>query len=280
MANRNFIQHAAAINNEQPTGFRVGSGAGTFLLQRLLIFAMRLRRQIKEHSAVPPAACRRPLWATLPRTLLIFVTAASLVVVGMAPSDHAKFRISVSVAGWIPVTEFDIQFYNVDNTTKKSSQGSNIPRPNTPWGQKVSRPRQKTDVPTETPTRKLTTLSNITTSKLVNVQSSHTVLELTVNRYFLGWLLITSLLFMMQAPAGGGGRRGLGRVPDPPSYDPAQERTMPFRLWTQKLMIWSILAIDMDQGQQCAAIINQLRGDAALIGQTCPTWTSPKEDSS
>ena len=40
---------------------------------------------------------------------------------------------------------------------------------------------------------------------------------------------------------------------------------MPFRLWTQKLMIWSILAIDMDQGQQCAAIINQLRGDAALM---------------
>ena len=136
MANRNFIQHAAAINNEQPTGFRVGSGAGTFLLQQLLIFAMRLRRQIKEHSAVPPAACRRPLWATLPRTLLIFVAAASLAVVGMAPSDHANFRISISVAGWIPLTEFDLQFYNVDNATKKSSQGSNIPRPNIPWDRK------------------------------------------------------------------------------------------------------------------------------------------------
>ena len=30
-------------------------------------------------------------------------------------------------------------------------------------------------------------------------------------------------------------------------------------------MIWSILAIDMDQGQQAAAIIHQLRGDAALM---------------
>ena len=132
-------------------------------------------------------------------------------------------------------------------------------------GQKVSRPRQRTDVPTDTPDRKLSTLSNITASNLVNVKSPHTMLELTVNHYFLGWLLITSLLFMMQAAAGGGGRRGVGRVLDPPSYDPAQERTLPFRLWTQKLMIWSILAIDMDQGQQCVAIINQLRGDAALM---------------
>ena len=31
-------------------------------------------------------------------------------------------------------------------------------------------------------------------------------------------------------------------------------------------MIWCILAIDMDQCQQCAAIINQLRGDAAQVG--------------
>ena len=32
-------------------------------------------------------------------------------------------------------------------------------------------------------------------------------------------------------------------------------------------MIWSILAIEMDQGQQAAAIISQLRGDAALMAQ-------------
>ena len=30
-------------------------------------------------------------------------------------------------------------------------------------------------------------------------------------------------------------------------------------------MVWSILAIDMGQGKQAAAIISQLRGDAALM---------------
>ena len=109
MAFRTFIQTTAAAEHEQSTGFRVGSGAGTFLLQRLLLFAMQLWQKIKEHSAVPPATCRRPLWATLPRSLSILVTAAALVVVGMTPGDHAKLRISVSVAGWIPVTEADLQ---------------------------------------------------------------------------------------------------------------------------------------------------------------------------
>ena len=151
MAIRADTQTTAAAEHEQSTGFRVGSGAGTFLLQRLLLFAMQLWRKINEHSAVPPATCRRPLWATLPRSLSILVTAAALVVVGMVPGDHAKLRISVSVAGWIPVTEADLQIYNVDTTTKSSSQGSNIPRPNTLWAQQVSRLRQKTDVPTEPP---------------------------------------------------------------------------------------------------------------------------------
>ena len=99
MAFRTFIQTTAAAEHEQSTGFRIGSGAGIFLLQRLPLFAMRLRRKIKEHSARRPASCRRPPWATLPRSLLILVTAAALVVVGMTPGDHAKLRISVSVAG-------------------------------------------------------------------------------------------------------------------------------------------------------------------------------------
>ena len=116
-------------------------------------------------------------------------------------------------------------------------------------------------------------------SKLIDLSSPHThalvqgracigkVLELIVNHYSAEWLLITSVLYMMQAAAGGGGRRGMGRVPDPLSYDTAHERTHPFRQWTQKLMIWPILAIHMDQGHQAAAIISQLRGDAALMAQ-------------
>jgi len=72
-------------------------------------------------------------------------------------------------------------------------------------------------------------------------------------------------LCLMQAPQGGQNRNRMGKVPDPPSYDPAHERMFPFRLYTQKLMIWAILAVDMDEGQQCASIANALRGDAALL---------------
>ena len=55
----------------------------------------------------------------------------------------------------------------------------------------------------------------------------------------------------------------MGRIPDPPSWNPAHERTNPFRVWTQKLMVWGILAADLDDAQQCAAIVNQLGGDAS-----------------
>ena len=66
---------------------------------------------------------------------------------------------------------------------------------------------------------------------------------------------------------GGGGRRGqMARVPDPPSYDPADEQRHPFRDYTQRLMIWGILAAELDPGQQCASIIDKLRGDAQVLG--------------
>ena len=66
---------------------------------------------------------------------------------------------------------------------------------------------------------------------------------------------------------GGPPRRGqLARVPDPPSYDPADERRNPFRQYTQRLMIWAILAAELDPGQQCASIIDKLRGDAQVLG--------------
>ena len=70
---------------------------------------------------------------------------------------------------------------------------------------------------------------------------------------------------MMQPmrPQGGGAR--LGRVPDPPSWDPAHEATNPFRVWAQKLMVWGILAADLDDAQQAAAIVDQLGGDAAQL---------------
>ena len=157
MAIKSFILTTAAEQSDQVHGFRVGSGAGYDLLQRLLLFALQHRRRTTRNSEALPALCRRPPWVTFPRFLWILATAATFVVVGMTPSDHAKLKISVSVAGLIPVTEADIQFHNVDLTTKSSSPGSNIPRPNTLWVHQVSRPRQQTVVPTGTPTRRLTT---------------------------------------------------------------------------------------------------------------------------
>ena len=85
----------------------------------------------------------------------------------------------------------------------------------------------------------------------------------------LAWLIakLTTIPALMFMQAGGGQRRGqMARVPDPPSYDPANERREPFRLYTQRLMIWAILAADLDPGQQCASIINMLRGDAQVLG--------------
>ena len=93
------------------------------------------------------------------------------------------------------------------------------------------------------------------------------VLERTVNRYFTTWLLVASLLYMMQAAARGGDRRDIGHVPDHPSYDPAHERTQLFTEWTQQFMIWCTLAKDLNQWQKASAIFSQLRGEAGIMAQ-------------
>ena len=81
-------------------------------------------------------------------------------------------------------------------------------------------------------------------------------------------LSIGCLCQMMGQGGGGGGRGRLGRVPDPPSWDPANERTHSFRDYTQELMIWGVLAVDMDPAQQAAAIINRLQGEARRLGHS------------
>ena len=54
----------------------------------------------------------------------------------------------------------------------------------------------------------------------------------------------------------------LARVPDPPAWNPDANSAMPFRTWTQRLMVWGILAVDLDPSQQCAAIVERLGGSA------------------
>ena len=57
----------------------------------------------------------------------------------------------------------------------------------------------------------------------------------------------------------------LARIPDPPPWNPDSHQgqgNISFKAWTQRLMQWSILAVDLDEGQQCAAIVHQLGGSA------------------
>ena len=69
------------------------------------------------------------------------------------------------------------------------------------------------------------------------------------------------LVLSQMVPGGGRGGGGGGRR-DPPSYDPREEATYPFRYWMQDLLAWTILATDLDAPQQSAAIILQLKGPA------------------
>ena len=77
------------------------------------------------------------------------------------------------------------------------------------------------------------------------------------NFYFIAAAFL-ALTGMMQ------GARGarLARIPDPPSWNPDSANAMPYRTWTQRLMVWGILAADLDPSQQCVAIVCQLHGSA------------------
>ena len=54
----------------------------------------------------------------------------------------------------------------------------------------------------------------------------------------------------------------MARVPDPPAWNPDAANAMPYSTWTQRLMVWGILAVDLDPSQQCAAIVERLGGSA------------------
>ena len=71
-------------------------------------------------------------------------------------------------------------------------------------------------------------------------------------------LAILSILGFMQQARGA----RLARVPDPPAWNPDATSAMPFGTWTQRLMVWGILAVDLDPSQQCAAIVERLGGSA------------------
>ena len=53
----------------------------------------------------------------------------------------------------------------------------------------------------------------------------------------------------------------------PPRWDPSVEQSLPFRVWMQDLMLWTICT-DMEPRQQCAAIISQHGGPARDLART------------
>ena len=64
----------------------------------------------------------------------------------------------------------------------------------------------------------------------------------------------------------------LQRVPDPPAWGPEMSQhggahSYSFRDWMQDLVVWGILASELDSGQQCAAVINKLQGGARVIAR-------------
>ena len=53
----------------------------------------------------------------------------------------------------------------------------------------------------------------------------------------------------------------------PPRWEPGMENTLPFRVWLQDLMLWTI-GTDLQPHQQCAAIIQQLGGAARELARS------------
>ena len=77
----------------------------------------------------------------------------------------------------------------------------------------------------------------------------------------VSWMPIIAVLTILGLMQQARGAR-LARVPDPPAWNPDATSAMPFRTWTQRLMVWGILAVDLDPSQQCAAIVERLGGSA------------------
>jgi hypothetical protein len=90
----------------------------------------------------------------------------------------------------------------------------------------------------------------------VQLQDFSTTMKLAIA--MMPIIAITSILGLMQQARGA----RLARGPDPPPWNPDAANSMPFRTWTQRLMVWGILGVDLDPSQQCAAIVDQRGGSA------------------
>ena len=56
----------------------------------------------------------------------------------------------------------------------------------------------------------------------------------------------------------------------PPSYNPEHERSFSFEQYCRQVQLWTLMS-DLQPYQQCAALLQQLRGSAAELGQAMQT---------
>mgnify|MGYP003324336561 CR=1 FL=1 len=82
-----------------------------------------------------------------------------------------------------------------------------------------------------------------------------------IAHWISGWITLPVILAFLGLMQQARGAR-LARVPDPPAWNPDSPNALPYSTWTQRLMVWGILAVDVDPSQQCAAIVERLGGSA------------------
>ena len=92
-------------------------------------------------------------------------------------------------------------------------------------------------------------------------------LRLSMSPYTLGYVILflssLAVVAYMFQPQG----TGTNSLRLPPRWEPGMETTLPFRIWLQDLMLWTI-GTDLQPHQQCAAIIQQLGGAARELARS------------
>ena len=68
------------------------------------------------------------------------------------------------------------------------------------------------------------------------------------------WMIAAAIYSLVGLTHGARGAR-FASGPDPPTWDPDSPIAMPRRTWVQQLMVWGIIAADLDSSRQRVAII-------------------------
>ena len=159
------------------------------------------------------------------RILTMLAIAAALFTFG----DHfAASPISITVT--IGSTTDPVEMEPEKKAYNESEQAEAHRDLTLPGSNKLPRPNTTVRILLMQPTD-----DEIDTDKVEDVQSTTQTAVIHLSPILIAGNVLTcilAVLCLMQAPQGQQ-RNSMGRVPDPPSYDPAHERTASFRHYTQ-----------------------------------------------